>query len=216
MTVTAAEPIVGGFILQSLPALRELHPTLSIEVLSDYRILSHTRREVDIALRSAHPEEDGLLARRIATIGFGLYASAAYLERAGMPAGIDDLAKHALIDWRDFYPKAPPAVWFRQLAAQSEPVLKVNGSRDRALAAQLGLGIALLPYITAKSVGVRRVLPGLAIPTLELWLMAHPETARIPRVRAVMDFLAKRADQEKQRFETAPETSFTAGTPAHE
>jgi DNA-binding transcriptional LysR family regulator len=202
--ITAAESVVAGFVLPALPSLRELHPNLRVEILPDYRNLSHTRREVDIALRSAHPDEEGLLARRIADLGFGLYASQDYLSRAGSPNSLDELRTHALIDWRESFPKAAPAVWFREIAQQC-PVLKVNAARDRASAVELGIGIALLPFIIARGVKAVRVLPELPIPSLELWLMSHPETARIRRVRTVMDFLVHRAAQERSQFTKAPE-----------
>ncbi len=203
--VTAAESVVAGFIIPALPYLRAAHPNLQIEILSDYRVLSHTRREVDIALRLSHPEEEGLLARRVGMLGFGLYASEAYLKRAGTPTSLNDLGKHALIDWRDSFPKAEPAVWFREIIGGRTPVLKVNGARDRALAVELGLGVALLPFIVARSIKASRLLADLPIPSLELWLMSHPETARIRRVRTVMDSLGRLAAQERAHFTSATE-----------
>jgi DNA-binding transcriptional LysR family regulator len=205
VAVTAVESVTTGFLLPSLRRLRQLHPGLRIEITVGAHLASLSRREVDIALRMARSEQGELLSRRIATLGFGLYASQAYLDEQGVPGEIADLSEHCLIDYLGDYPRAPPAVWFREITSRFPPFLKINGAGDRACAAELGLGITPLPYLIARSTNLIRVLREIEIPPLEMWLLAHPEGARIARVRTVMDFLAEAALEQSREMSLSPE-----------
>jgi DNA-binding transcriptional LysR family regulator len=78
--------------------------------------------------------------------------------------------------------------------SQSEPRLCTNGHLAQVEAVRAGLGVALLarsvlhidPNLMAIDVGLP---PG---PALELWLIAPSSLIRLPRVRAVWDFLDAR------------------------
>lgn len=54
-------------------------------------------QEVDIAVRTVAPTQQALVAKKVAVIPLGFFASAGYLERRGAPATISDLAGHDLI-----------------------------------------------------------------------------------------------------------------------
>jgi DNA-binding transcriptional LysR family regulator len=61
--------------------------------------VSLAKREADVALRYGSPKDSELVARRVATISFGLYASRAYRDKlnAGqMPTfiGFDEQSDH--------------------------------------------------------------------------------------------------------------------------
>ena len=204
VAVTASDSVTLPFLIPALPGLRARYPDLRLDLLSSNKVLSLARREADIAVRMVRPEEGDLLARRIATMNFGLYATTEYLERAGAPAAVGDLKRHALIDWLEDYPKAATAAWFRNAAGGNNAVLRLNGVQERLSAATAGLGIACLAFIMARGSGLRRVLPDVAVPPLELWLLAHPDSARVKRVRAVMDYIAEMAFAAHTRF-SSPE-----------
>jgi len=38
------------------------------------------------------------------------------------------------------------------------------------------------------------------MPALDIWLLVHRDLARLPRVRAVLDFVAERAQAERGRL----------------
>lgn len=200
VSITASEPIASGFLLPSLVGLHDRLPGLRFDILTDNRLYSLTKREVDIAIRMNRSEEDELLARRIGTLNFGLYASLTYLEKRGTPANLDELCSHQLIDWLEDHPRAGPLVWFRELTLKAQPFLRLNSSRERLTAVQLGLGITALPYLVARDAGLERLLPHIVIPPLEVWLLAHPEGARIKRIRAVMRYLTEEASVRALQF----------------
>src|SRR5580698_7072129 len=82
--ITASE-IVGAEVLPPLLAeFRRAHPDVTIELVLSNRVEDLLRGEADIAVRMVRPSQQALVARRIGTVGLGLYAHKAYL--AGAPA----------------------------------------------------------------------------------------------------------------------------------
>lgn len=53
-----------------------------------------------------------------------------------------------------------------------------------------GYGVALLPrYLAAKDSGLVKVLPGQLLPERDVWLLVRRELSKVPRIRAVADYL---------------------------
>jgi DNA-binding transcriptional LysR family regulator len=203
VTLTASDALTISFLIPALPGLRARHPGLRLDIVSSNQVLSLARREADIALRMVRPDGGDLLTRRIATMGYGLYATDSYLQAAGVPSELEDLAAHSLIDWVEEYPKAATFAWFRELTEQNGATLRLNGSQERLAAVAAGLGIGCLPFIVAREAPLRRVLPSVAVPHMEVWMLTHPDSARVRRVRAVMDYLAEAALAAGRRFSKA-------------
>jgi DNA-binding transcriptional LysR family regulator len=198
VVITTTEPIAAGFVAPALPAFEAAHPGIAVEVKTDIRTLDLGRREADIALRLARPTEGDLRARKLGQVGYGLYASRAYLDRRGAPqAGFQG---HLLIDWPVDYTVIPQVPWLREVAAGATVVLRSNSAMTRRAAAVSGAGIALLPSILADlDPGLVRV-PSEVPPKQDLWLVTHRDLARVPRIRATLEFLADLARRSARRL----------------
>ncbi len=206
VTVTATESLTGPFLIRNLPLLRDRHPGIRLHLVNEYRMLNLSRREADVAIRLARPQQGDLVMRRIGTMGFGLYAAPGYLEAHGMPTVPSGLADHAIIDWLDGFPENAPVHWLREQIAGRPPAFSTNPASARLAAARAGMGIALVPCMVAEEAGwvesgeVLRVLPDAEIPGVDLWLLVHRDLARLARVRAVLDFIHERARAEEARI----------------
>ena len=77
MAVEVLTPILTAFLAR--------YPGITLDLVTDTRTLSLSRREADVAVRMMRPEGHELVARKVGEVGFGLYASPGYLERMGMP-----------------------------------------------------------------------------------------------------------------------------------
>ena len=53
--------------------------------MSSNAVQNLLRREADVALRMVRPQQGSLIARKLAEVGIGAYAHAAYLATAGTP-----------------------------------------------------------------------------------------------------------------------------------
>jgi DNA-binding transcriptional LysR family regulator len=193
VTVTASDSVAIPVLIPALPALREKHPGIRIDLISSNQVLSLARREADVAVRTVRPEEGDLLTRKIGTMEYGLFASPGYIERHGAPRTMEDMARHAAVDWLEDYPRVATSTWFREIAAHSTATVRLSGVKERLAAAQAGLGVVCLAYVAARGAGLVQVLSEAEVPPVELWMVTHPDSARAKRVRAVMDFIVRAA-----------------------
>jgi DNA-binding transcriptional LysR family regulator len=188
--ITASQVVACHLLPPLLARLRLAEPDIQIELVSTNEVSNLLRREADIAVRMVRPEQGSLVARRVGQVEVGLYGTPAYLKRRGTPRSVADLAGHDLIGFdRD------PTI-LRGFAAMGEPVTRERfclRSDDHlaawaAVRAGIGLGWAAT-YVAAADPGVRRVLPGLAVPPLPVWLAVHREVRSSPRIRLVYETL---------------------------
>ncbi|MFP5075931.1 LysR family transcriptional regulator [Rhizobium sp. YIM 134829] len=191
--VTSSQ-IFGAHILPALIApLLEAHPTLEIELLVSDAVDNLLRREADIAVRFAPPDQAELITRRLGSVSLGLYASRAYLDRTGrgVPRAAADLAGHRVVGEEE----GSRAVAFgRQYGVA---IRKADiGFRSASMPAQraailAGIGIGpMLVHLAEIEPSLVRILPDITVATLPLWLVAHDDLPRSARLRAVFDHLA--------------------------
>jgi len=194
VSIATTDLVATRFLIDTLPEFRRRHPGIDLDIAAAVDRVNLSRREADVALRLFRPEQGNLISRRIGDIGHGLYASAAYIERHGMP----DLARgcegHNLVDWPTGLETTGPVVWARRHAAKARPVLRGNAS-VRLSAVKAGLGIALMAHFAMpRGAGLVRLPVEPAPPALGLWLVAHAELIHLPRIRAVIDHIAAAAE----------------------
>lgn len=182
----------AGFVGRRLGDLRAKYPKITVEVLSGNANLDLMRREADIALRMAATKQPELLCRSIAKMGWSLYAPRSYVEEREVVAPLVSLRGHDVIGFNESLAGVPGAVW---LAAHGEGanVVVRSGSIPAALNAALGgLGIAAIPcFLGDSEPTLVRLTPDL-IGERDMFLVVHPDLARIALVRVVMDFFVER------------------------
>ena len=198
VVITTTEPIAAGFVAPALPAFEAAHPGIAIEVKTDIHTLDLGRREADIALRLARPTQGDLRGRRLGHVAYALYASRDYLDRRGAPA--PGFAGQLLIDWPVDYTVIPQVPWLRRVADAATVVLRSDSAMTRRAAAASGAGIALLPCVLADLDPALVRVRSEPAPKQELWLVIHRDLARVPRVRATLEFLAALAKCSAKRL----------------
>lgn len=169
----------------ALPALRQRHPELVLEVVADARAFDLSRREADLAMRSGRPRDSGLVARRLSQLAYAFYAAAS-TEAGGR--GAVDFRADAFLGTEDGAIE-PEERWLHELAPERRVVYRSNSTTSLLAAARQGLGVVLLPCYIADGDPALRRLDGPEPPPQEIWLLVHGDLRRTPRVRAVMDWL---------------------------
>ncbi len=168
-----------------LPVLRERHPDLRLELLTNYRNADLSRREADLALRFERPAHGELTMKRLVRIRTAVLANRAYARRKRR--------KPSSFDWVELgIPgvEAPESAWLRR-HVPVRPRYWTSGYLTQVEMVRAGLGVALL------SRALMRIDPELIeldlglppTPTLELWLVGHPAQARIRRIAVVRELL---------------------------
>jgi DNA-binding transcriptional LysR family regulator len=187
----AASEVVGVEVLPPvLSALREAHSGLVIELALSSDTEDLIRREADIAVRMFRPAQEVLVARHIGAIRVGLHAHRRYLDRAGMPTRLEDLAGHSLIG----FDKETAAIRAMQkrVAGLDRSLFALRADSDLAQLAAIRAGFG----IGACQVGIARrdpqlvpVLPDAFALELDTWVAMHEDLRRNRRCRVVFDAL---------------------------
>lgn len=181
----------SSYIVRHLPALRARYPALTVEIRASNSTLDLGRGEADLAIRMVPTTHPDLICKRVGTAGWSLYAAEAYIARRGLPPSPTELGGHDLIGFDDSLAGAPGAVWLKQHGAGAGVPLRGNSIGAIVHAATLGIGLAMVPcYLAAAEPNLRRVTPDV-LSSREIWLVFHPDAARIARVRTVIDFFTQ-------------------------
>lgn len=174
-----------------LKKLRDQHPAIQVELSLTDTQADVLAQEVDIAVRTTTPTQGALVARRVAQIPLGLFASIDYLEQRGEPTTVSDLSRHDLIgpdrNRRD-------RAFVEHLDAnlsEANLVIRTDSHPAQLAAARAGLGIAVTQVPAGEvDTGLRRVLSEVALAHLETWLVTHEDLRHVPKVRAVLECLS--------------------------
>ncbi len=175
-----------------LAALHAEEPGIQLELCASNGLSNLLRRDADIAVRMVRPVQTSLVARKLVSVGIGVYAHERYLQRAGTPRSPQDLAGHTLIGYAD------DDTIEKGFAAMGMPLQRHDfalRTDDQVAYGRLvaeGAGIGFVAHYSARHwPGVRRVVPMLPIPPLPCWLAVHREIKSSKLVRRVYDFLAR-------------------------
>jgi DNA-binding transcriptional LysR family regulator len=190
--VTTSQVAASYLLPPVLAELAAAEPGIGIELVASNQITNLLRREADIAVRMARPEQGSLVARRLADLPIVACAHQRYLERAGTPRQPPDLVNHRLIGYdrdetirRGFAQMGYP-LEREHFALRTDDQLAYG----RLVAAGAGIGF-VAAYNLRSWPGVVAVLPQLQIPPLPCWLAVHREIRGSRIVRRVFDFLAE-------------------------
>ena len=171
--------------------IRRLEPEIAIELVATNDSGNLLFREADIAVRMYRPTQEDMISELCGQLELGAFAAESYIARRGMPAlGPEGLLTHDVIGYdrstliidavcalgvtlsRDFFPfRCDDQVVCWQMAR-----------------AGLGIGFNQLHIGDADS-QMRRVSGPEPVGELPVWLTAHPEVKKVPRIRRVFDFL---------------------------
>jgi DNA-binding transcriptional LysR family regulator len=130
------------------------------------------------------------------------YASREYVERHGTPEKLADLDRHKLIAYDEsFHQPFTPINWLLSEGIKGrrrESVLRVNNIYGMFRACASGLGIASLPdYMAQLTRGLVSVLPELAGPRFDAYLVYPEELRHSKRIEVFRDFLVRQIERHK-------------------
>ena len=183
---------VGVRLLHSplIAKFNERYPGLRVEFLISDKLLNLAKGEADIAIRATAPFAEALFGRKIAETPWGIYASKAYIERAGAITNVADIARHSVVlfDIEQHVTKT----WLQSVAPEARVAARCNSMAALLSAAKSGVGLTALPMTIGDSdtslVLMLGPIPGL---TTNFYLLMHEDMKTTPRVRALFDFFVE-------------------------
>lgn len=203
----------SGVVRLSLPndawAMAELlagfsrrYPKIQVEMFVTNRRVNLVEEGIDLALRGGKLDDSSLIARKLRSTDFGLFATREYVKKHGAPKTVDELQDHPFVLFRGRQGRQR----VRLTSRHGDRELTVHGALSsddlglvRALAAQ-GVGVCLFPlFVNDELFRVRfeRLLPDWVMPGGGAYLVM-PASKFVPtRVRLLADYLFENFKQTK-------------------
>ncbi|POA99309.1 LysR family transcriptional regulator [Chromobacterium sinusclupearum] len=187
--IATTDTLAQALVIPAMTHLRSRHPRIECNLVSGQELISLTRREADIAIRTVKPNNPDLIVRKLADLSVHLYASQVYLDRRGTPLRGTQFIGHELL---------LPLVntgWTEMEKLSGEPIgqgtvaARFSSLWSMLSACASGIGIAELPdFVAAWGGDMRQIWPE-QDKTYPIWLVVPPDLYKTSRVRAVIDMI---------------------------
>ena len=195
LKVTTTVALGSIWLTPRVKQFMELYPDVRLSLLLRDEEIDIGMREADLAIRLHAPTQPDLIQRRLMTMHTHVYAAPEYLKDHGMPQSLEDLANHTLIVYgEDTRPPTVHSNWLMDAVRRGNVtprnVLKVNNVYGIYRAVQSSVGVAALPDYTVRQISnLVHILPELAGPAYECFLVYPAELRASKRVAVFRDFL---------------------------
>lgn len=190
----------SAFLAPRLGDLRKRYPDLRIQLVPVPRNFSLSEREADIAIMVGRPEKGRLRCRKLIDYRLGLYASQAYLGRAGVPEKAADLKSHILVGYVDDLIYTPELHYTRDVLRDWHSQIEVSTAVGQFEAVRAGAGIGILHmFMAAREPFLVRLLPEVYVER-SYWTVWHENLRVARRVQAVVDMLDGMVREDRDLF----------------
>jgi DNA-binding transcriptional LysR family regulator len=180
--------------------LRKEHPELVLDILIENQLTDLERRAADIAIRATQPVGSSLTARRVAKIGWGLFATRQYVSARGLPRDRGELRQHDFVVYAQASDRRQ-LTWLDERDLADRLVLQASNVEAAITATAAGWGIGVMPLmIGGADTNLVQIMPDSERVNLPIWLVTHAELKRSPKIRAVFSHLARCFERDKERL----------------
>jgi DNA-binding transcriptional LysR family regulator len=184
--VTATEAVGIYIVMPGLRDIRLRYPDIDLDVRISQVNLNLARSDTDIAVRLARPEPDkGIASVQVAELAYQVYGSRSYVH--GHKPDQFEYIGYSLeySDW-------PEAQALDRFASGARTAVRIDHLSNRIEATRLGLGLALIPGVMARSwPDLVRVSRGPAILRRQVYVLVHEDLKDVPRFKACVETLVE-------------------------
>jgi DNA-binding transcriptional LysR family regulator len=171
-------------------AFQAQYPDLRIRYRTGDRVFRLEYGEAHVAIRAGTmPEEPDNVVQPFMAQRMSLVASAAYIDRFGLPDGADDLPRHRFVIGDDEKSRAPFERWLRQRVPDAALMYRASDPRNMLDAILAGAGIGFVVQQECAAHGLTEVIPSLDEWSAPLWLVTHVDLHRTTKVQAFLRFM---------------------------
>ncbi|MBO6559530.1 MAG: LysR family transcriptional regulator [Nisaea sp.] len=189
------------FLTRHLVELRDRLPEIEIEFHVTHLMANLSRREADISIREVVPDAADLVTRRIGRFRYAVYGTPQLVGQIGSSRRDALNGSLAYLPWIGFdeeHHYMPGQAWIRRLLGNRAPAIRTNNGNSLHYAVSSGAGVTVLPcFIGDIDPNLVRATPVLEDVIADQWMLVHRDLRTLPRVRAMMDELARLFQKEK-------------------
>lgn len=192
VSITATDLVATHHLPAILRRIADEAPDLVIEVVASNEVRDLTRREADIAVRHAQPEQLDLIAKKVTETEAHFYVSPAFIERYGVPETAEALSASRFIGMVDTERMVGYLTAYGlTVSADNFRAVTMNGTAMVEFVRE-GLGVGILTAEAARRhPELQRIMPELPPFEIPVWLVTHRELRTSRRIRLVFDILAE-------------------------
>jgi len=195
--LTTVDSLLAGPLTPLLAKFLGRFPEITLEVSSGRAMSDLSRREADVALRAGGEPPPHLVGRKLSRIAVAIYGAASLRPQRGV-----DLAAQPWVVPDDSLSHLASARWLQAHGLDRKAVLRADSLLTLALAASAGMGLAILPcYLADPNPLLVRIGAPISELASDLWLLVHPELAKVTRMRTFMDAMYDDVRQVRPLFE---------------
>lgn len=184
----AASDWFGAYVLA--PVLAEFarrHPSVCVELLTDARLYSLSRREADLAFRIKPFDEPDVISRRLLRMPYALYGRKG--QRAPRPG---DGGSTRVVTMNAGFGDMPDVAWLKKQLPRASVAFTSNNREVQARMCAEGIGLAVLPTALGDTFPeLRRIDLGTAPPSRDTWIGYHKDLKRLNRLRSLLALLTE-------------------------
>lgn len=201
LRIGATDAFGTYFLAPRLAKLQMELPGMHIDLVALTGVLSLSKREADIAIGIARPDQGRLFSRKLTTFHLGLYAAYDYLNSNPEIATVDDLLEHSVISWVDNLMYDPSLNYMSDVDHRIVPRYGCSNLVAQLKATVGGAGVCALPHYMARTEPtLRRVLPEAVNIELPYYLTVHADLHELSHIRKAIDFLVGEVEQFRSGF----------------
>lgn len=199
LRVTTTVGLGSVWLTDRMQEFMELYPDIEVQLLLDNEELDVSMRHADCAIRLRQPQQPDLIQRKLFTVHMHVYASPAYLNRYGKPEHVSDFDDHRIVTFGEPAPNYLLDVNWLEVAGRPVsnprvPQMQINNMPSVKRAAQLGIGIAMLPdYMVSHADGLVQLDIDSDVPSFSGFFCYPEELRGSAKLKAFRDFLISKA-----------------------
>ncbi|WP_340266081.1 LysR family transcriptional regulator [Sphingobium mellinum] len=201
LRIGATDAFGTYFMAPRLAKLKLELPGMHIDLVALTGILSLSKREADIAIGIARPDQGRLFSRKLTMFRLGLYASYDYLASHPEISTVEDLTAHPVINWVSSLMYDPSLNYISEVNPRIVPQYGCSNLVTQMKATVGGAGVCALPHYLARSEPtLRPILADTVEIELPYYLTVHADLHELSHIRKAIDFIVSEVDQFRSGF----------------
>lgn len=194
--ISASEGFGTRIIAPRLHRFNTAHPGVRIDLIASSGFLNPSRREADLAVMLARPKTGSLITRKLTDYELGLYATRDYLDTAGCPGTVAEIARHPLVGYVHDQIYAPELRYLEDVDPRLRAGLCSTSINAQAEIVASGGGLGILPCFLAHAMpSLVRVLPDIVAIERSFWLVIPRDLRGIARIDRFVAWLDTEIEQ---------------------
>jgi len=183
LRITASDWFAEYMLTPVIADFSKQYPHVIIELLTDSRFFSLSRREADLAFRIQPFDEPDIVSRKLSRISYGVYTAADY-----PPPETGDGTGASLLVMNVAFGGMPEVAWLQRMLPNARVAFRSNARAVQARMCLQGSGIAVLPRPLGDAIDSLQLIDlGEEPPARDVWVGYHRDMRRLARLRAFLD-----------------------------